>query len=194
PMKGTSERVPGKNVRPLAGKPLLYWALSALEQAQRVERVVVDTDSDEIEAMVNELFPAITVLRRPKYLQDAARVSGNDLIKWELSRLDGEHFAQFHVTSPLITPLTVDRAIDAYFTSDEHDSLMTVTEHHFWLFKADGTPVNSDTRKLVRSQDLEPLYEDNNAAHIFSRSSFEATGSRIGERSQMYQISKVEAL
>lgn len=195
PMKGSSERVPGKNLRLLAGKPLLYWTLAALHQAKRVEQVVVDTDSDEIEAAVLEHFPQTVILRRPKYLQDANRVSGNDLIKWELSKLSGEHFGQFHVTSPLITALTVDRVVEAYFAGiEQHDSLMTVTEHHFWLFHADGTPVNSDTRKLVRSQDLDPLYEDNNAAHLFSRSSFAATGSRIGERVQMHEIPRREAI
>ena len=195
PMKGNSERVPGKNLRVLAGKPLLYWTLSALHRARRVERVVVDTDSDEIEAAVLEHFPDTIVLRRPKYLQDANRVSGNDLIKWELSKVQGEHFGQFHVTSPLIEPLTIDRAVEAYFAgSEQYDSLMTVTEHHFWLFRADGTPVNSDTRRLVRSQDLEPLYEDNNAAHLFSRASFAATGSRIGERPQLHQIPRIEAI
>ncbi|MCK9496596.1 MAG: glycosyltransferase family 29 protein [Dehalococcoidia bacterium] len=194
PMKGQSERVPGKNVRTLAGKPLLYWTLGALHQARRVSRVVVDTDSEQIAALVRKHYPQTDILMRAEHLRDASRVSGNDLIEWELSQVEGEHFGQFHVTSPLLTPGTVDRAVAAYLASDEHDSLMTVTEHHFWLFRADGSPVNSDTRHLVRSQDLEPLYEDNNAIHLFSRASFGATGSRIGERVQMFEIPKVEAI
>ena len=195
PMKGQSERVPGKNVRPLCGKPLLYWTLSALHEASRVASVVVDTDSEEIAALVRQHHPQTRVLMRPDHLRDGATVTGNMLIEWELSQVAGDHFGQFHVTSPLLTPETIDRAVEAYFAGlDEHDSLMTVTEHHMWLFRGDGTPVNSDTRKLVRSQDLAPLFEDNNAAHLFSRSSFGRTGSRIGERPQMFRMSKLEAI
>lgn len=195
PMKGNSERVPGKNLRKLAGKPLLYWTLAALHEASRIERVVVDTDSEEIAAAVRQYHPATVILERPEHLRDGNRVTGNDLIAWEMSQVEGEHFGQFHVTSPLITAETIDRLVGRYYADlDRHDSLMTVTEHHFWLFRADGTPLNSDTRKLVRSQDLEPLYEDNNAGHLFSRASFAATGSRIGETAQMVTIPKLEAI
>jgi CMP-N-acetylneuraminic acid synthetase len=194
PMKGDSERVPGKNMRSVNGKPLLYWTLAALHEAQRVEQVVVDTDSDEIAALVRRYFPDTLILDRPARLRDGAKVTGNELIKWEMSQVEGEHFGQFHVTSPLLRSGTIDAAVDAYFHGlDEHDSLFTVTEHHFWLFRADGSALNSDTRKLIRSQDLEPLYEDNNAAHVFSRASFKATGSRIGERPQMFPIGKIES-
>ncbi|MGE0133757.1 MAG: glycosyltransferase family 29 protein [Dehalococcoidia bacterium] len=200
PMKGRSERVPNKNVRLIAGRPLLYWTIAALHEARRVERIVVDTDSDEIERLVVKYFPDVRVLRRPEHLQDGDRVTANDLLAWELEQIEGEHFGQFHATSPLISPLTIDLAVAAYFSGQdeggagEYDSLFTVTEHHFWLFRADGTPVNSDTRRLIRSQDLDPLYEDNSAAHLFSRRSFAATGSRIGERPRMYPIPKVEAI
>lgn len=194
PIKGHSQRVPGKNLRRLAGKPLLAWALKHLTASHRVAQVVVDTDSDEIERAVREHAPTVTVIRRPEHLQDGDAVTGNDLIAWDLTQVEGEHFGQFHVTSPLLRPDTIDRAVAAYFEEDEHDSLFAVTEHHIWLFRADGTPVNSDPGHLVRSQDLEPLYEDNNALHLFSRTSFSTTGSRIGERPRMFPISRIESL
>lgn len=197
PMKGHSERVPGKNTRLVAGKPLLAWLLVSLTKARRIDRVVVDTDDERIAALVSEHAPTAHVLIRPDHLRDAARVSGNDLIAWEMSQVDGDHFGQFHVTSPLLMPATVDRAVGAYFDAVERgeaDSLFGVTEHHIWLFRADGTPLNSDTRRLVRSQDLEPLYEDNNALHLFSRASFDRTGSRIGERPRMFEVPKSEAV
>lgn len=193
PMKDHSERVPGKNIRDLCGKPLLYYVLDTLHRSRRINGVVVDTDSEVIAALVRQHHPRTEILMRPAELRGDL-VTANDLIKWDMTQVEGEHFGQFHATSPLLTPETVDRIVAAYFDSPEHDSLMTVTEHHFWLFRADGTPINSDTGKLVRSQDLEPLFEDNSAAHLFSRSSFAATGSRIGERVQMFPMSKVEAI
>lgn len=195
PMKGVSERVASKNVRPLCGKPLLFWALDALHKARRVERVVVDTDDDEIAALVHEHHPDTVVLRRPEQLH-GQHITGNELIGWELTQVEGEHFGQFHVTSPLLTPGTIDQAVEKYMASLDatHDSLFSVTEHHFWLFDKFGKPINSDTKKLVRSQDLAPIYEDNNAIHLFSRTSFERNGSRIGASPQMFPISKVEAI
>lgn len=192
PMKGHSERVPNKNIRPLNGLPLLTWALGALHQARHISRVVVDTDSEHIADLVRQYHPRTDILMRPERLR-GDHVTGNDLIEWELSQVEGEHFGQFHVTSPLLTPATIDRAIEAYFEGG-HDSLFTVTEHHCWLFDEEGKPLNSDPRRLVRSQDLAPIYEDNHAAHLFSRASFEATRSRIGVNPRMFPIPKLEAV
>src|SRR5690606_11456102 len=111
PMKRHSERVPDKNIRDLCGKPLLFWALDALHKARRVSQVVVDTDDDEIERLVLEHHPATTVIRRPDRLKGGA-VNGNDLIRWELTQIKGDHFAQVHVTAPLLTPGTIDAAVD----------------------------------------------------------------------------------
>src|SRR5690606_13951972 len=191
PIKETSERVPGKNLRLLCGRPLLHWLLDALHRSRRVGRVVVDTDSDEIERTVLELHPSTIVLRRPERLH-GNQVNGNDLIEWELSQVDGERFGQFHVTSPLLTPATIDQTVDTWAASD-NDSLFTVTEHHFWLFDEHGTPLNSDTSTLVRSQDLAPIFEDNNAIHLFTRRSFTARRSRIGVSPLMHPIPKIDA-
>lgn len=195
PMKGQSERVPGKNVRDLCGKPLLFWTLDALHKARRVERVVVDTDSDEIAALVAELHPATVILRRPGHLL-GGNVTGNPLTEWEMTQVDGEHFLQTHVTNPLLKPETVDAAVEKYFTAIDvsHDSLFAVTEHHFRLFRADGRPLNHNPAQLARSQDLEPLYEDNSNLYVFSRTSFERAGGRIGCSPQMFPMSKVEAI
>ena len=192
PMKGESERVPKKNVRPLCGKPLLYWTLAALHEATRVERVVVDTDSDEIEKLVRDYFPSTLILRRPESLY-GGHVTANDLIGWEVEQVEGEHFLQTHVTNPLLTAHTIDRAVDAYFKGDG-DSLFAVTEHRFRLFDQSGQPVNHEPGALGRSQDLEPLYEDNSNIYVFSRESFRAAGGRIGKRPQMFPMSKLEAI
>lgn len=193
PMKGHSERVPGKNVRDLCGRPLLFWTLDTLHKARRVSKVVVDTDSDEIANLVTELHPSTVILRRPARLR-GDMVTGNPLTEWEMTQVDGEHFLQTHVTNPLLTPQTVDAAVEKYFASETHDSLFAVTEHHFRLFTANGRPVNHDPAVLTRSQDLEPLYEDNSNLYIFSRDSFARAGGRIGLRPQMFPMSKLEAV
>lgn len=194
PIKGESERVPRKNMRPLMGKPLLHWTLTALHVAEHVGQVVVDTDSDEIEALVKRHAPRTKILRRPQHLQ-GGHVTAQPLAEWEMSQVDGEHFLQTHVTNPLLTPETIDKAIETYFSNlKKSDSLFSVTEHHVRLFNEKGEPVNHDPSKLIRSQDLEPLYEDNSNMYLFSRRSFQASGGRIGKRPAMFPMSKLEAI
>ena len=195
PMKGHSERVPGKNIRDLCGKPLLFWTLDALHKARRVSRVVVDTDDDTIAELVAELHPQTTILRRPDHLL-GGHITGNPLTEWEMTQVEGEHFLQTHVTNPLITPATIDAAVDKYFAALEvsHDSLFSVTEHHFRLFDAAGRPLNHNPAELIRSQDLDPIYEDNSCLYVFSRTSFTRNGGRVGRCPQMFPMSKVEAV
>ena len=64
-MKGHSARVPGKNVRPLAGKPLFYWILNSLNEALRVDQTIVETDSDEIAHLVKIVFSELADLSAP---------------------------------------------------------------------------------------------------------------------------------
>ncbi|MGA9596927.1 MAG: acylneuraminate cytidylyltransferase family protein, partial [Acidimicrobiia bacterium] len=63
PLKGASQRVPGKNMRPFAGRPLFHTILATLAEAELVDGVYVDTDSDVI-AESASVFDHVTVIRR----------------------------------------------------------------------------------------------------------------------------------
>ena len=62
PVRGGSKSIPLKNIRPFCGKPLVWWSLKALEDCAAIDRVVVATDSDEIEAAVREAGFSKTVI------------------------------------------------------------------------------------------------------------------------------------
>jgi len=87
-------------------------------------------------------------------------------------------------------------AIKKYFDNlDTFDSLFSVNRLQTRLYYQDGRPVNHDPGKLIRTQDLNPLFEENSNFYIFSRKSFfEAGGRRIGLRPQMFEIDKLEAI
>lgn len=193
PMKGHSQRVPRKNLRPLAGRPLFHWIVLALEAAACVARVVVETDSDEIERSARQAFPGTTILRRPPSLL-GDEVSMNALLDWHLTQLDGEHFVQTHATNPLITAQTIDRAAAAFCAAKGHDSLFTVNRLQTRLYDASGTPVNHDPAVLVQTQDLPPLYEENSCLYFFTRSSFEHARRRIGRTPMMFETPALESV
>ncbi len=194
PIKEHSERVPGKNTRDFNGKPLFYWIMESLFRAKSISKVVLNTDSPLIGSMVQECFPAVQVLYRPDYLR-GDMVTGNALIEWTLRQLTGEHFLYTHATNPLLKTATINSAIEVYFGNlGKYDSLFGVTKHQMRLVKEDGMPLNHDPGVLTRTQEIDPLYEDNSTMYIFSREAFKATGSRIGGKPCMFEVSKLEAI
>jgi len=186
PLKGNSQRVPGKNLRPLAGRPLFHWICLALKESAYISGIAIDTDSDEVEVAVNAFDAEITVLRRPESLQGDT-MSVNRLIEWQLSQLPGDLFIQTHATSPLLASTTIDGALAKFVSDDECDSLFTVTRHQARMYHPDGTAINHDPEELIQTQDLVPVYEENSCLYAFSRKSFEATGRRIGVCPAMFE-------
>ena len=125
PMKGHSERVPNKNIRSLAGRPVFHWVLESLSKSKYVSEVVINTDSEEIAKSAQDNFK-VTILKRPEFLL-GDMVSIQPLIEYDLSKTDGEYYLQTHSTNPLLTTKTIDNAIEAFFKQNEHDALFTVT-------------------------------------------------------------------
>lgn len=192
-MKGHSSRVPRKNVKLLAGKPLFFWIVDELIKAKHVSDVSIETDDDEIESIANALFPQLRVLRRPDELLGDF-VSMNPLIAHHLDNVEGEYFLQTHSTNPLISAETIDGAVEAFFGDEDHDSLLSVTALHTRLYWPDGRAVNHDPSELIPTQHLPPIYEENSCLYVFSRTSFAATGLRLGKTPMLYPTPAIESV
>jgi CMP-N-acetylneuraminic acid synthetase len=72
--------------------------------------------------------------------------------------------------------------------------VFTVNKFQARFYRADGSAVNHDPNNLVRTQDLEPWFEENSNLYIFSAESFAATNARIGKRPLMLEIDKTESV
>ena len=193
PMRHHSVRVPGKNYRPLAGKPLYHHILNALLAVDAVDEIVVDTDSDLILEGLQQDFPTVKRLRRPEDLR-ADTVPMNDILLHDTAEFPAEFYLQTHTTNPLLTPETVSKAIETFFTNfPTYDSLFGVTRLQTRLWDRNGKPVNHDPNVLLRTQDLPPIYEENSCIYIFSRQSLLTRRNRLGERPLMFEIPADEA-
>lgn len=192
PMKHLSERVPGKNLRALQGRPLYHWIFETLRASKYVREIVVNTDSPEIARDAADRFGA-RILWRPDHLL-GHMVGIKPLIEYDLSQSEGEYFLQTHSTNPLLTTGTVDRAVEAFLAPGDHDSLFTVTQTQSRFYFADGRPMNHDPGNLVRTQDLSPVYEENSCLYLFTRAGFLRHGHRIGGRPIMFPMSAEEAI
>ena len=190
PMKGHSERVRGKNFRDFCGKPLFRWMLDTLLEVDGIDAVVINTDARHILAE-NGLVDGPRVIirdRKPEICGDA--VSMNLVIADDLANVDAEVYLMTHTTNPLMSADTVRKALSEYRAAQaagQADSLFTVDKVQTRFYRADGSAVNHDPDNLLRTQDLEPWYEENSNLYIFSRDSFESTHARIGRRPMMYE-------
>ena len=193
PMKGHSERVPRKNLRLIAGKPLFHWITTCLLGATGIDEVIVDTDSDEIEEAVVEAFPSVSIHRRPEWLH-GDMVPMHDVVTEVARNVEHDHILQTHSTNPLLRSKTVDAAIAAYLEPGAHDSLMSVTALFTRFYFPDGAPVNHDPAVLLRTQDLNPVYEENSNIYIAPRELVVATGKRIGEKPLLFPTPREEAV
>ncbi len=194
PMKGHSERVPNKNLRPFLGRPLYHQILLALLECPEIGAVVINTDSDEIARDAASSFKErVRILRRPAEICGDF-VSMNVVIRYDLSQIPGDLFLQTHSTNPLLKSSTIRRALELFFGNKECDSLFGVTRRQARFYTGEGSPINHNPVEMLRTQDLPPLYEENSNLYLFSRSSFQKTGRRIGERPLLFEIPKLEAI
>ena len=192
PMKGHSERVPRKNIRLLAGRPACHWILENLTNSKYIDEIIVNTDDKEIADSVSENFCKVKVLNRPDFLL-GDMVSIQPLIAYDMSQSDGNYFLQTHSTNPLLTTETIDKAIEVFFTQNIHDALFSVTEVKSRFYWPDGRGINHDPKHLIRTQDLNPIFEENSCFYIFSRETNEKAQNRLGRNPLMYPINVLEA-
>jgi CMP-N-acetylneuraminic acid synthetase len=194
PMRHSSERVPGKNYRLMAGKPLYSYIIETLLVAEGIDVIVVDTDSPVIMDGLRREYPAVEIIERPQALR-GGMIPMNDIIMHDLEQVEADYYLQTHSTNPLLTSATISRAIETFFDAQaSHDSLFSVTRVQTRLWSQVGEPINHDPSELIRTQDLPPVYEENSCIYMFSRQTFLANNSRIGNRPLMFEMDRREAL
>jgi CMP-N-acetylneuraminic acid synthetase len=195
-MKGNSERVPNKNLRDFAGKPLYHAIINTLRQSMFVKEIIVNTDSDKIKDDILKNFEhEVRVINRPDGII-GDYVAMNDIINHDLSVIEGEYFIQTHSTNPLLKSGTIDDAAKKFLAEvNEFDSIFAVTRIQSRLFDSLGSPINHTQNELLRTQDLEPIFEENSNFYFFSRSSFRNAGNnRIGNNPMMFETEKLESI
>ncbi|MDO8754981.1 MAG: acylneuraminate cytidylyltransferase family protein, partial [Anaerolineales bacterium] len=193
PMRHHSQRVPGKNYRPLAGKPLFHHILETLLAVPEIDTLMVDTDSEPVMDGVRRFFPAVKLIQRPEHLR-ADDVPMNDILLHDTAQVDADFYLQTHSTNPLLKPKTVSRAIQLLFTNyPTYDSLFSVTRLQTRLYFQDGRAINHDPAVLIQTQDLPPVYEENSCLYLFTRENLVKKHHRIGDKPLMFEIDSAEA-
>jgi CMP-N-acetylneuraminic acid synthetase len=193
PMRHHSQRVPGKNLRLLAGKPLFHHILATLQAVPEIDEIVVDTDSEPILEGIREHFPKIRTLVRPENLR-ADDVPMNEILIHDTSQVGAEFYLQTHSTNPLLKAVTISRAIETFYKAyPARDSLFSVTRLLTRLYDKDGIAINHNPRELIQTQFLPPVFEENSCLYIFTRQNLIEKRHRISDLATMFEIDSDEA-
>lgn len=193
PARGGSKGVPGKNIAPVAGKPLLAHTVEQALAARLVNRVLVSTD-DEAIAAVARAYGA-EVVARPAGISGDTATSESALLH-VLDTLNGrEAYAPdlvvfLQCTSPVRRPGDIDAAIQTLL-DQQADSLLSVVPSHHWLWRVvDGQPdsYNFDYRRRPRRQERPAEYDENGSIYVFKPHILRQFNNRLGGRIALYEM------
>ena len=193
PMRHHSQRVPGKNFRQLAGKPLFHHILNTLQKCPEIDQILVDTDSPIIIDDVHSNFPDILVIERPEHLR-SDEIPMNEVLSYDVNEVEATFYLQTHSTNPLLQPETISEAIQNFLDSYPiRDSLFSVTQIQSRLWDQLTRPMNHNPAILLQTQDLPPIFEENSCLYIFTKKILLEKHNRIGEHPIMFKIDAAEA-
>lgn len=173
PVRGGSKSIPLKNIKPINGKPLVYWTAKAANDAKCIDRVVIATDSAEIKQTVFNfnLDKVVVYDRNAENASDTASTESVMLEYINQSDLKTEDkFFLIQATSPMLKKEHIDSMYEFFITSNFDSIFSGVREKQFhWIETEEGVkPINYDYRNRPRRQDFQGIIAENGACYINS--------------------------
>lgn len=186
PVRGGSKSIPLKNIKPISGRPLVYWTIDAAVGCPHIDRVYVSTDSAEINAAVDKYIEEndtgdklLCIGRSAETANDTA--STESAMLEFASKYEFEHMVLIQATSPLLTSDDLTGAIEKY-EKDGCDSMLSVVrqKRFVWSEGEDGAePVNYDYMHRPRRQEFDGMLVENGAFYITTKEALLANGNRL---------------
>tara|TARA_B110000211_G_C13958805_1_gene499597 strand:- start:187 stop:855 length:669 start_codon:yes stop_codon:yes gene_type:complete len=195
PMKGNSERVPNKNLKIFNGKPLYHIVLNTLLKSEYIDQILINTDGEKLKSDIQLHFKnKVDVVDRKEEIC-GNYVSMNKILEHDINFIGADIYVQTHSTNPLLEVKTLDKALEKMISllkTDPNASVFAVSKTQKRFYNSDATPMNHDPKMLV-TQHLNPIYEENSSFYIFTKESFLRNNGRIGSIPFMFEIDKIEA-
>ena len=156
--------------------------------------IVVDTDSPVLREGIQSEYPDTQLIDRPEHLAHGTTPM-NEVLKYDVGQVESNIYVQTHSTSPLLRALTIRDALRTFQKSfPDMDSLFGVTKLQTRLWDSEGRPLHHDPDNLLRTQDLEPVFEENSCLYLFEHKTFLERGNRIGKTPLLFEIDSKEAV
>lgn len=196
PVRGGSKSIPLKNIRPMCGKPLVYWTVKAACQCQSIDRVYVSTDSEQIRQTVEAFgLDKVTVIGRSA--ETASDTASTESAMLEFARqYSFDHIALIQATSPLLRGEDLDGGF-ALYESPDCDSVLSVVRQYRFLWKTDeqgiASPANYDVFHRPRRQEFDGYLMENGAFYITSRQRLLDSENRVSGNIKAYEMAEETA-
>lgn len=179
PARGGSKGVPGKNIKPLNGKPLIHYTIEAARQVFSDELICVSTDSEEIKKVAEQTGLPVPFLRPDELATDTAgsqEVLLHALEFYQKRGYEADTIILLQVTSPFRNARHIREALDLY--SSDNDMIVSVNEtdaNPYYTLReedADGWLKKSKQGDFTRRQDVPKVYELNGAIYVINVMAF----------------------
>jgi len=190
PARGGSKGIPRKNIRLLAGKPLIAYSIEAALKSKYIDRVIVSTEDEEI-AEISKKYGAEVIKRPDELATDTAPTEPalEHVVKWlkEYEDYKTDIIVLLQPTSPLRNSKYIDEALDIFLNSDYNSLLSVCPSHAFiWKMSENSYPINYDFKNRPRRQDKEPEYRENGAIYITKYKILMENHNRLGGKIGLY--------
>lgn len=189
PVRGGSKSIPLKNIKPISGKPLVYWTVKAACECKYIDNVYVATDSDKIRETVESfkkgkeevLFAKIQVIGRSAESATDTASTEYAMLEFAKKRIF-DNIVLVQATSPLLQASDLDRGFEAFQTDGTDSVISVVRQKRFhWGNDEDGYahPTNYDVFHRPRRQEFDGYLVENGAFYITSRSELMRAQNRV---------------
>lgn len=188
PIKLNSQRLPHKNILPIAGYPLCWHICNTLNNVKGIDEVYVYCSDDSVKRYIPN---RTKVLIRDKKL-DKNEVKGFEIYAEFIKEVDADVYVLAHTTSPFIKLESIQNAVD-HVLGGSYDSSFSAQKIQTFAWYQ-GRPINYDINDVPRTQDMEPVYVETSAFYIFRKEVFTIHHRRIGLHPYIQEVSDIEAI
>lgn len=192
PVKGSSSRLPGKNILPFGESNLLVHKIRQLKEVEELTDIIVSSDSDEMLHMAEQ--EGVTALKRPMKYADESVPFGM-FLEYLCDILPNEHIMWACATSPLVEPYLYRKAIGLYFEKmqEGYDSLITCLPCQSFYMDEKG-PINFKMGlEHKNSEQLPPIYHFTNGIDLAPKAKIREWHYNYGPKAYRLMVNKREA-
>lgn len=184
PIRSGSKGIPNKNIKLLAGKPLIWWVLNALENSN-VDKIIVALDKEYIDIVKSFSFSKVKIyLRDPKNSRDIS--STEDVLIEVINNLNiKDDILLAQATSPLTTNNDFNGGIELY---KKYNSILSVVNQKRFIWNNQGMSVNYNYKNRPRRQDWEGYLVENGAFYISNSTNILESKNRISGNIGLYKM------
>lgn len=188
PIKLNSQRLPHKNILPVAGHPLCWHICNSLKNAKGIDEVYVYCSDSK----VKEYLPEGILYKQRDAKLDGDFVKGFEIYQSFINEVDADVYILGHTTSPFIKVESIENALN-HIVSGENDSAFSAQRIQTFAWYQ-GKPINYDINDVPRTQDMEPVWVETSGFFMFKKEVFTVHNRRIGFTPYIQEVSGLEAI